>query len=73
MINGRKNELVDKCKLQKGLNYIEITIKKELTTLEDMFSGCDSLENFDDLKYLDVSNVTNFSYMFYKCLSLSDI
>ena len=39
-------------------------IKNKLTNLEFMFYDCISLENIDELKYLDTKNVNNFS-----CLS----
>ena len=38
-----------------------------------MFYDCKSLKNIEELKYLDTSDINNFSYMFYNCSSLSDI
>ena len=38
-----------------------------------MLSGCSSLTNIKELKNWNVSNRTNFSYMFYECSSLTDI
>ena len=47
--------------LQKGDNVIKLIIKKDLTSLESMFKNCKSLYNFDELKYLNTNNCTNFS------------
>ena len=38
-----------------------------------MFYRCKLLKNIKGLKYLDVSNGINFSYMFYGCASLENI
>ena len=38
-----------------------------------MFYECKLLKNIDKLKYLDTKEINNFSYMFYKCSSLTDI
>ena len=38
-----------------------------------MFYECKSLKNIDELKYLDTKEINNFSYMSYKCSSLTDI
>ena len=36
-----------------------------------MFYGCKLLNNIIKLKYLDTKDINNFSYLFYKCSSLS--
>ena len=73
IINGNKNELINKYKLAKGENNIKIIIKKKITNLENMFDGCESLKNIEELKYLDTKDINNYSYMFFGCSSLSDI
>ena len=73
VINGINNKLVRKYKLKKGENNIQIKIKNKITNLKNMFDGCRSLENIDELKYLNTKEITNFSFMFNKCRSLSDI
>jgi len=73
IINGKKNELVDKYELKEGENKIEIIIKNKITNLEDMFFGCRSLKNVENLKFLDTKEINNFSGMFRGCKSLSDI
>ena len=72
MINGDKKKLIEKAELRYGENNIKIILKNKLENLEEMFKGCNSLLNIEELKYLDVSNVKNFSYMFYDCSRLSD-
>ena len=73
IINDKKSELIDKYNLKVGINNIQIIIKNKIINFEEMFYGCISLKNIDELKYLDVSNGNNFSYMFNWCKSLSDI
>ena len=63
-INGKKSPLIDKCYLKKGQNNVTMYIRNTLTDLSDMFSCCETLYNFDELKYLYTKNVTNFSAMF---------
>ena len=38
-----------------------------------MFYECEYLRDIGELKYLDVSEVKDFSDMFYKCSSITDI
>jgi len=38
-----------------------------------MFEGCSTLENIDELKYLNTKEITDFSGMFSDCSSLSDL
>ena len=64
IINGNKNNLVHKYKLKKGENKITLIIKEKLTNLSYMFNCCYSLKNIDGLKFLNTSDVTDFSYMF---------
>ena len=73
IINGEKSKLVSKYKLKKGENNIKIIIKNNLTHLEDMFTGCESLIDITELEYLNTNNVNNFEGMFCGCSSLSDI
>jgi len=63
-INGIKNCLIDKCRLKKGDNIITLILKKDLTDLSYMLTKCYSLKNIEELKFLNTSNVKNFSYMF---------
>ena len=72
-INGNKNELVKRYKLEKGENNITIIIKNKITNLENMFYNCKSLINIKELEYLDTKDINNFSGMFNECSSLSDI
>ena len=73
IINGNKSNLINKYRLGKGENKIKIIIKNKITNLEDMFDGCESLKNIEELKYLDTKDINNYSYMFFGCSSLSDI
>ena len=73
VINGIKNKLVKKYKLKRGENNIQIIVKDKLINLKDMFNGCRTLKNIDELKYLDTKDITDFSYMFSGCSSLSNI
>ena len=73
IINGENQNLVNKCKLNKGENSIELIIKRNLTNLEDMFYNISTFKNLGELNYLDTKNVINLSNMFYGCSSLSDI
>ena len=73
LINGKKNVLVNRYELKEGENNITIIIKKRLNKLSYMFSLCSSLIDISELKYLDVTEVTNFEYMFSQCSSLTDI
>lgn len=73
LVNGKKNELVNKCLLSKGENIITIVIKNKLTDLSCMFKNCYYLEDFNDLKYLDVSQSEKFYEMFSGCILLTDV
>ena len=73
IINGEPNKLVSNFILKKGENNVTMIIKNKLVNLSHMFSGCGSLKNIEDLKYLDIRKVKDFSSMFWGCLSLSDI
>ena len=72
-INGKKSDLVGRCKLKEGNNIITMKIKKKIKDLQYMFQDCSELENIDKLKYLDTKFCKDFSYMFDKCKLLSDI
>ena len=73
IINGIKNNLIQKYKLGKGINKIELIIKNKITNLEYMFYECNCLINIDGLKYLDTKDINNFENIFYECSLLSDI
>jgi len=73
IINGEKNELISRYELKEGENKIEIIIKNKITNLEYMFYECISLNNIEELKFLDTKEINNFSNMFGWCESLSDI
>ena len=73
IINGKESKLVEKYDLKVGVNTIQMKIKNKLKNLNNMFAWVDSLKNIDELKYLDTSEVTDFSFMFSNCISLSDI
>ena len=73
IINGKKQSLVDKFKLTKGENNIKLIIKNNITNLESMFDGCNTLKNIDELKYFNAKYCTNFAYLFRGCSLLSNI
>lgn len=73
IINGVRTNLVPKYKLNKGENNIQLIIKNKLTSLRNMFNGCNTLKNIDDLKYLNTSYCIDFYGMFGGCKSLKDI
>ena len=73
VINGIKSKLIQKYKLKKGENNIQIIIKNKINNVKNMFESCRTLKNIDGLKYLDTKEITDFSYMFDECSSLSDI
>ena len=73
IINGKESKLISEFNLNEGRNNIQMIIKNKLTNLEGMFSNCISLENIDELKYLNTKNVNNFSDIFFGCKSLSNI
>ena len=50
IINGNKSNLIEKCKLRKGENYIKIINKNKITNLEKMFYKCKSLKNIKELE-----------------------
>jgi len=49
IINGNSSKLIHKYNLKEGENKIQIIIINQLTNLENMFSGCRSLKNTDEL------------------------
>ena len=67
IINGKNSPLIKESYLKKGENNITINIKNKLTNLLYMFTGCKTLFNIDELKYLDTGDVTDFSYAFENC------
>ena len=73
VINGTKSKLIQKYKLKKGENNIQIIIKNKIINIKNMFESCRTLKNIDGLKYLDTKEITDFSYIFDECSSLLDI
>ena len=73
IINGEQSKLVTTYDFKKGENIITILVKNKLVSLSSMFSGCKSVKNINELKYLDVKEVTDFSQMFSECALLSDL
>ena len=73
IINGNKNNLIEKYNLRKGENKIKIIIKNKIKNLKFMFDECKSLKNIEEIKYLDTKEIEDFSFMFCSCSSLSDI
>ena len=73
IIDGNKSKLIGNYKFTKDETIIKIIINNKLTDLEDMFSGCRSLDNIDELKYLNTKEVTNFSGVFCECILLQNI
>lgn len=73
IINGNKELLIDEYFLNEGNNYIKLIMKNKLNKIEEMFYGCTTLKNIDDLKYLDTSEITDFSHIFFGCSSLENI
>ena len=41
--------------------------------MSNMFCGCDSLNNLEDISNWNTKNVTNMSNMFYDCSSLNNL
>jgi surface protein len=72
-INGKRCYLTNCYKFQKGKNTVIMIVKKKLKYLAHMFHQCTSLQNIDDLQYLEIDEVKDLSYMFYNCSSLSNI
>ena len=73
MINGIKSKLIQKYKLKKGENIVQIIIKNNINNIKNMSEYCSTLKDIEELKYLDTKEITDFSEVFYKCSSLSDI
>ena len=73
IINNEKKNLIEKYKLKKGENKIQIIIKGKITNLEDMFKGSKNLKYINELNNLDAKNINNFSGMFEGCSSLSNL
>ena len=73
IINGERSELAKEYRLKIGKNNIQMIIKNELINLHSMFEYAESLENIEELQYLNTEKVNNFSSVFSNCLSLSDI
>ena len=77
IINKKEYNLIshlEKKESNSNNNVLEIKLKiiKPLINMKEMFSNCESLISFDD-NYLNTSNVTDISYMFYECHNLSEL
>ena len=70
IINGKKENLCHKYKLQKGINKIKIIFKKDIQNYSYLFCDCSSLSDISSLSTWDVSNVNNLTCLFYGCNSL---
>ena len=74
LINGEKTDKKSYFNLEPGYNELKMIIKNKITDLSYLFNDeRDGLRNIDELKYLDTSNVTNFSHVFNYFSKLSDI
>ena len=67
IINNKKNKLVEEYELKEGENVIILLIKNKLTFLSTMFYNCKNLKDINELKYLNVNEITDFSNMFLGC------
>ena len=66
IINGEGHEFNYNVYLQKGKNIIKLITKNKITNLSTMFYRVNiDILNIDSLKNLDVSNVIDFSAMFW--------
>ena len=58
----------------KNLNKDKLKIKlrmiNKISNIRTMFYECEDLESLPDISSLDTSNVTDMSFIFYKCSSL---
>ena len=73
VINYKDSPFVHECELQEGDNRISLIIKNPLTSITNMFSGCNSLKDINEIKYLDVRKVKYFDLAFAHIETLSDI
>jgi len=73
IINGKREELCYKYKLNEGINRIEIVFKENVTNFRALFKKCTSLIDISPLKNWDVKDATCFSCSFRCCTSLQDI
>ena len=79
IINDKEYEITQKYNI-KNYNDNKLIIKlkgiAQVTSMEDMFSGCSSLLSLPDISNWNTYNITNMSYLFNGCrslLSLPDI
>ena len=73
IINGKKENLCYKYKLNKGKNKIKFVFREEPTNLSFLFCDCISLSNISALAKWKVGKVTDFRFLFSGCIKLSDI
>ena len=72
-INDKKIKFNYKYKSnEKGNIKVKFIFNKLLTSTNNMFSGCSSIQSID-LSSFDTTNVNDMSYMFHKCSSLTSI
>ena len=57
---------------EKGLYYIKLIFKLNITNMSYMFCGCSNIINID-LSTFDTKNVTNMTYMFSSCYKLANL
>ena len=56
---------------QKERLEIKLKVNSDITNLENMFKGCESLISLPDISKLNTKNVKNMNSMFYGCISLT--
>ena len=74
IVNGKEKELKHCADFEPGYNEMKLVVRNKLTDLSHIFDSYHiELRSIDGLKYLDTSNVTNFSHMFGNLNKLKDI
>ena len=71
-INGENSNITNIKNLNKGNNEIEIKFKEDLTSLEDLFFMCNTLQEIN-LYNLSTNKVTSTANMFYGCSNLKKV
>ena len=56
---------------KKEILEIKLKVNSDITNLENMFKGCESLISLPDISKLNTKNVKNMNSMFYGCISLT--
>ena len=70
LIDCFDEEVIDNMPIKKDFIEIELTGINNLYDLSNMFYGCETLIEIQDLKKLNNLNITNIDFMFYGCESL---